>query len=187
MKLQLKDIIYIAIIVSIAFLGIKFISDTKQKLNQSRQSYAQELSAEKEKYIKFDRYMQKRLDVYAAKVSQLADSLKIKPKYIQDVVEVEISHVDTVRDTVFIRTPPPEFAWEQFTLDDGCMTVSGISPCDLIITEKSYNDSLFLFKYDQRSHLFGWKFLPKWGRKETEIKTHSVCGDVEVVWREFVE
>ncbi len=185
--MKLKDIIYIVIILLIIGFGANILSGQQAKLKQTRESYAAELSAEKNKYIRLDRYMSRRLDMYAAKVARMSDSLKIKPRYIQDVVEVEITRTDTVRDTVKIQAPPPDFTWETFSITDNCMTVAGIAPCDVIFTEKSYRDSLFLFKHETRRRLFGWNWTPKWGRKEIDITTHSNCSDIEVIWREMVE
>ena len=130
MKL-LREIIYIIIILLIAGLAYFIIQDKHEKLTDMRSNYEQELSDYDNKIIKMDRHYKRRFARYETRLSKLSDSLKIKPQRIKEVVTVEVHSVDTIRDTVKIHEPPPDYSWETFTISDECFTISVLPPAIL--------------------------------------------------------
>ncbi len=119
-------------------------------------------------------------------ISDLLDSLKIKPKTVERIVKIKVTEIDSIpyevptkpvivnQDTVF-----------QFLHAQKCYEVGGFvkvkdDNCSLVFTKFQYNNELSEVYYQERKEwkllFFKTRFL---GKRELSVERVSKCGDTE--------
>lgn len=184
---KFKDAIYLVIIILLIIGFIKVLGNKIEQLHNIQNNFEEKAQQDSIEYVKLDKYYTDKLELYQSRIDSLREKLDIKPEHIENVVETVVHDIDTVRDTIKIQEPPPDYEWEFFKSKTECFEIEGYSPCDLMITCREYRDTLTIFKYKRRRRLFGWKWTPHWGKFEEDFKTHSKCGDIKVKWMERVK
>lgn len=177
--MKLKDIIYIAIILLITSFGAKVYFDIRADRERWIENFKQQ-KFEKNKLLRLTKKEMRQNEVLTDKNNKLLDSLKIKPKRIKEFETVYVTNIDTVHDTIKIKEPPPDYEYQPFEIKENCFKISGVAPCDFIIQEKSYNDTVFIIEFEKRRHLWGVNWLPRWGRLEHNLSTESKCSETKV-------
>lgn len=118
--------------------------------------------------------------VQKKKISDLADSLKVKPKFIKEVILVNVG--DTIRDTIPVEVVKVKPFVYTFSKDTACFSIDGIINNEdkapkLSFTKLQYNNEISGVLYIQRKQWKMWFIKSRFlGQKEAKLETFSECG-----------
>ncbi len=163
---------------------IKVLMENNEKLAQAEQSYTIRLIKAQQNTKSLEKMFQNQ--------TRILDSLKTKWKNVPQLTTVYIANTDTIVDTVRITQiipMMPNIEMQKWDIKEGCFELSGKSYFDFVIEQKKYIDTMYIVIVSgERRHLFGWKCMPQWGRKNQDtIRTWSNCGDIKAVVIEKIE
>ena len=117
---------------------------------------------------------QEQFEAYFPKLDSIAKANGIT-KNITEVHNTEVHYkVDTVTDTIIKQ----DNGFFSFDIDTNCFKLSGVIdvPTQHIeLHSAKLNDEINTFYYYERNRVFGWKWTPRWGKKNYEVKTVSEC------------
>ena len=149
------------------------LRNTSQRLTTNLQEVVEE---NKQFILKYDELNK----VQKARIDELADSLKIKPKFVQEYINVVIH--DTIRDTIQVTLVQTEPFTYKFTEDTACFHIEGLinnkdQKPKLSFTNLEYDNTIEGVLYLQRKQWKIWFIKSRFlGHKEAKLETFSKCG-----------
>jgi hypothetical protein len=165
------------IIVLIAILGISLYVTIKsnQQLKADNEAWKSNLFNElNEQNKQFTLQTQEQFEAYFPRLDSIAKANGVT-KHITEVHSTEVRYkVDTVTDTI-IKQGNGFFT---FDIDTNCFELSGaidVPTQHIELHSARLNDEINTFYYYERDRVFGWKWTPRWGKKQYEVKTVSEC------------
>ena len=167
------------VIVLIAVLGISLYITVKSnhQLKADNEAWKSNLFNElNEQNKQFTLQTQEQFEAYFPRLDSIAKANGVT-KHITEVHSTEVHYkIDTVVDTLI--QPNDSVQFFTFAVDTNCFKLAGaidVPTKHIEFHTVKLDDEINTFYYFERGRVFGWKWTPKWGKKQYEVKTVSEC------------